>query len=103
MLGKGRRFELADNGLQAFRQHKTVLITNPLTIHCVGSKDGIGAVLEQKKLNATARWCSNGVRLPCHLFTALYFSHGNASERVNRFLIAAIQAYVSPDQCDWDW
>lgn len=78
MLGKGRRFELADNGLQAFRQHKTVLITNPLTIHCVGSKDGIGAVLEQKKLNATARWRSNGVRLPCHLFTALYFSHGNA-------------------------
>lgn len=37
-----------------------------------------------------------------HNFTAIYSPQGNASERVNRSIIAAIRAYVNPSQRDWD-
>ncbi|CAD7089964.1 unnamed protein product [Hermetia illucens] len=37
-----------------------------------------------------------------HIYTALYSPQANASERVNRSLLAAIRAYIGPDQRDWD-
>jgi len=40
-----------------------------------------------------------GVR---HNLTAFYSPQANASERVNRTLIAAIRAYVDPQQSNWD-
>jgi len=37
-----------------------------------------------------------------HTLTAAYSPQSNASERVNRSVIAAIRAYVIPDQKNWD-
>lgn len=37
-----------------------------------------------------------------HAYTASYAPQGNASERVNRSVLAAIKAYISPDQDNWD-
>ncbi|XP_044314737.1 uncharacterized protein K02A2.6-like [Drosophila rhopaloa] len=37
-----------------------------------------------------------------HTFTAVHSPQANASERVNRSVIAAIRAYLRPDQKDWD-
>lgn len=37
-----------------------------------------------------------------HNLTAIYSPQANASERVNRSVIAAIRAYVRPSQRDWD-
>lgn len=37
-----------------------------------------------------------------HSYTAVYAPQGNASERVNRSVIAAIKAYISPSQNNWD-
>ncbi|XP_033237657.1 uncharacterized protein [Drosophila pseudoobscura] len=37
-----------------------------------------------------------------HTLTALYAPQANASERVNRSVIAAIRSYVREDQKDWD-
>lgn len=37
-----------------------------------------------------------------HNFTALYSPQANASERVNRSVLAAIRAYVKPSERDWD-
>lgn len=37
-----------------------------------------------------------------HTRNALYSPQANASDRVNRSIIAAIRAYVSEDQKDWD-
>lgn len=40
-----------------------------------------------------------GVR---HMFTATHSPQANASERVNRSIIAAIRAYIEADQTTWD-
>lgn len=37
-----------------------------------------------------------------HNFTAFYSPQANASERVNRSVIAAIRAYIKPSQKNWD-
>jgi len=37
-----------------------------------------------------------------HRFTAAYSPQSNASERVNRVILAAIRSYVHPSQKDWD-
>lgn len=37
-----------------------------------------------------------------HIKTAFYSPQANSSERVNRSLLAAVRAYVSPKQNDWD-
>lgn len=37
-----------------------------------------------------------------HLYTALYSPQSNASERVNRSIIAAIRAYLKKDHREWD-
>ena len=37
-----------------------------------------------------------------HNFTAVYSPQANASERVNRSVLAAIRSYVKPSQKDWD-
>lgn len=37
-----------------------------------------------------------------HIYTALYSSQSNASERVNRSLIAGIRAYLKNDHKQWD-
>lgn len=37
-----------------------------------------------------------------HAYTASYAPQGNASERVNRSVIAAIKAYINPNQNNWD-
>lgn len=37
-----------------------------------------------------------------HTLTAIYSPQANASERINRSVIAAIRAYVRPDQRNWD-
>lgn len=37
-----------------------------------------------------------------HVRTAIYSPQSNSSERVNRSIIAAIRAYISPEQTDWD-
>ncbi|XP_041448138.1 uncharacterized protein K02A2.6-like, partial [Drosophila obscura] len=37
-----------------------------------------------------------------HFYTAVYAPQANASERVNRSVIAAIKAYIKPDQSNWD-
>lgn len=37
-----------------------------------------------------------------HSYTAMYAPQGNVSERVNRSVIAAIKAYISPSQNNWD-
>lgn len=37
-----------------------------------------------------------------HVYTALYSPQSNASERVNRSIIAAIRAYLKRDHRDWD-
>lgn len=37
-----------------------------------------------------------------HTLTAAYSPQANASERVNRSVIAAIRSYVRADQKDWD-
>ncbi|XP_030385488.1 uncharacterized protein LOC115632467 isoform X1 [Scaptodrosophila lebanonensis] len=37
-----------------------------------------------------------------HTLTAVYSPQANASERVNRSIIAAIRSYIRPDQKDWD-
>lgn len=37
-----------------------------------------------------------------HIYTALYSPQSNASERVNRSLIAGIRAYLKKDQTLWD-
>ena len=37
-----------------------------------------------------------------HTLTAVHSPQANASERVNRSIIAAIRSYVKPDQKDWD-
>lgn len=37
-----------------------------------------------------------------HVRTAIYSPQSNSSERVNRNILAAIRAYISPDQSDWD-
>lgn len=37
-----------------------------------------------------------------HLTTAVHSPQANASERVNRSVLAAIKSYISPDQKDWD-
>lgn len=37
-----------------------------------------------------------------HIFTALYSPQANASERVNRSIIAGIRAYLKGDQTHWD-
>lgn len=37
-----------------------------------------------------------------HVYTALYSPQSNASERVNRSIIAAIRAYLKKDHRDWD-
>lgn len=36
------------------------------------------------------------------MFTAVHAPQANASERVNRSVLAAIKSYISPDQKDWD-
>ncbi|EAL58824.1 indora [Wolbachia endosymbiont of Drosophila ananassae] len=37
-----------------------------------------------------------------HSFTAVHSPQANASERVNRSVIAGIRSYLRPDQKDWD-
>jgi len=37
-----------------------------------------------------------------HSLTAVYAPQANASERVNRSVIAAIRSYIREDQKDWD-
>ena len=37
-----------------------------------------------------------------HFYTAVHAPQANASERVNRSVIAAIKAYIRPDQTNWD-
>ena len=37
-----------------------------------------------------------------HTLTAVHSPQANASERVNRSIIAAIRSYIKPDQRDWD-
>lgn len=37
-----------------------------------------------------------------HIFTATHSPQANASERVNRSIIAAIRAYIETDQTTWD-
>jgi len=37
-----------------------------------------------------------------HNFTAVYAPQANASERVNRSVLAAIRTYIHPSQKDWD-
>lgn len=37
-----------------------------------------------------------------HVYTAVHSPQANASERVNRSVIAAIKAYIKSDQKDWD-
>lgn len=37
-----------------------------------------------------------------HVYTAFYSPQANASERVNRSVLAAIKAYIQPDQKNWD-
>jgi len=38
----------------------------------------------------------------CHRRTAVYSPQSNASERVNRVILAAVRSYVKPSQKDWD-
>lgn len=37
-----------------------------------------------------------------HILSAVHAPQANASERVNRSIIAAIRSYIKPDQKDWD-
>lgn len=37
-----------------------------------------------------------------HMLSAVHAPQANASERVNRSIIAAIRSYIKPDQKDWD-
>lgn len=37
-----------------------------------------------------------------HIFTAIHAPQANASERINRSILAAIKFYIAPDQKNWD-
>lgn len=37
-----------------------------------------------------------------HIYTAIYSPQANASERVNRSVLAAIKSYIKPNQKNWD-
>lgn len=49
--------------------------------------------------NLNAYFTSMGIK---HVYTALYSPQSNASERVNRSIIAGIRAYLKADHTKWD-
>lgn len=69
--------------------------------HCYGVPEEVvsdnGSQFKANDLNAY--FTSMGIK---HVYTALYSPQSNASERVNRSIIAGIRAYLKADHTKWD-
>lgn len=90
--------------LHPLRKFTSVAIRDYLEkniFHCYGVPETIvsdnGSQFKANDLNAF--FTSLGIS---HVYTALYSPQANASERVNRSLIAGIRAYLKDDQGRWD-
>lgn len=69
--------------------------------HCFGVPETVlsdnGVQFKSQQFNALLQ--KYGVQ---HSYTAMYAPQANASERVNRSVLAAIKAYINPEQSNWD-
>lgn len=90
--------------LSPLKRFTSTLIQNYLEkdiFHVFGVPEVIisdnGSQFRANELNAF--FTTYGVQ---HIYTAFYSPQSNASERVNRSLIAAIRAYLKGDQREWD-